>query len=95
MGRIALRGLAIAGRLRVAMAAAAVGRDANGMQTHVTASLGRTEAGITTADPAELLQQDDVAMDQAKAAGRNHVVRAGAATLAPAAAHAPGRAVRS
>jgi diguanylate cyclase (GGDEF)-like protein len=91
----AQQGLAFADRLRLAIAAAAVGRAANGMQTHVTASLGLTEASAATTDLAELLQQADLAMYQAKAAGRNHVVLAGAATPAPAAAQAPGRTVSS
>jgi diguanylate cyclase (GGDEF)-like protein len=97
----AQQGLAFAERLRAAIASAPVGEAAQGLQPHVTASLGLTDASGDSADLAELLQRADGAMYQAKKAGRNRVMLAGPsapaapATPAPAADRAPGRAVSS
>ena len=97
----AQQGLAFAERLRAAIASAPVGEAAQGLQPHVTASLGLTDASGDSADLAELLQRADGAMYQAKKAGRNRVMLAGpsapAAPATPAAAadRAPGRAVSS
>lgn len=83
----AQQGLAFAERLRLAIASAQVGDAARCLQPQVTASLGLTDASDTTADLVALLQRADQAMYQAKQAGRNRVVLAGAPLQpAPAAA---------
>ena len=91
----AQQGQAFAERLRAAIAHAPVGDAARGLQPHVTASLGLTDASGNTADLAELLQRADQAMYQAKEAGRNRVVLAAPPLPQPAADRTPGRAVSS